>query len=435
MRSTFTLCKSLCGGVALVVTLLAAHNVSAQISMGRLTTLYHQDFNSLPSSGIEIWESNTSYIPGWTVQRTNKSANTITAGTGSSNTGGLYSYGTSGSSERALGSISSSNAGEFTYNLLLQNDTGSTIKAIDVTYFGEQWRCGSVSTGEQSLTFAYAIAKHPSEFNLSPKATKGWVEVPEMQFRSKVNYVEGKTVVNGNLPEHRSFLTTTLRVDVPEGHYVMLRWKDADEPEMDHGLAIDDVTVAWSVEVNSFGVLPVELASFKGRATQSNIELEWSTASEENNAYFAVERSADAKQFEQIGQVAGHGTTAVLTHYTFADNTPLNGTAYYRLRQVDEDGTYALSKVISVNFAQRKEQAVKLYPTPATDQVQVELPGTRAYYALLVYDLSGRRVLTQQVQPDSNTHTLDVSKLRSGAYVLVLLDETGQQHSSRFLKR
>ncbi|MCB0557000.1 MAG: hypothetical protein KDD02_25860, partial [Phaeodactylibacter sp.] len=87
--------------------------------------------------------------------------------------------------------------------------------------------------------------------------------------------------------------------------------------------------------VGSQGVLPIHLLSFTGKAQASTIELQWATATEQNNDYMAVERSADGKVFDEIGRVPGHGTTLEPQSYTLTDRRPLPGINYYRLRQVD----------------------------------------------------------------------------------------------------
>lgn len=94
--------------------------------------------------------------------------------------------------------------------------------------------------------------------------------------------------------------------------------------------------------------LPIELISFEGTTVDDINYLTWRTATETNNERFDVERSADGVDFAAIATVDGAGNTQQLTHYSFDDTKPLNGMNYYRLKQVDFDGTFTFSSVIAL---------------------------------------------------------------------------------------
>ncbi|UOQ72950.1 T9SS type A sorting domain-containing protein [Hymenobacter cellulosilyticus] len=110
------------------------------------------------------------------------------------------------------------------------------------------------------------------------------------------------------------------------------------------------------------GVLPVELTAFGAQYTGSTVVCRWATATETNSAYFVVERSQNARQFTEIGRVAGAGTSTRAQSYSFSDARPLPGTAYYRLRQVDQDGSTAFSPVAVVQSAE--QAAFTVVPNP-----------------------------------------------------------------------
>jgi hypothetical protein len=418
--------------LCLLLTLwMGVQAVQAQvIEMGKFNTTYSQDFNSLPSeAGDYQWDS-TAFLPdGWAVHRSIPN-DVIVANNGSSNKGDLYSYGNTGSSDRALGALTAAKSGEFTYNLLLQNTTGKTITELDIAYAAEQWRIGSINTDVQRLLFAYAIAEYSSSFNLTVKLnTPGWITVPSMQFNSPV--IKSKAGhLNGNLPQNRQEFSYTLPDVIPDGYYVMLRWYDPDEPEQDHGLAIDDVRVTWKVEPD-YVPLPVELTKFTAHKAGKAIELNWTTASELDSKHFEVERSTDARNFNTIGIVNAKGTTSLTTHYTFHDHEPLLGTSYYRLKQVDEDLSYTYYHVVAVTNQQAK--AASVFPTIAQQELKVELPFADLTYDATVYDKMGRVVLRQSLR--GYTHSFDVSGLGHGNYTLVLSNEMGERQTQKFLKK
>lgn len=435
MRGIFTHAAQVAAlGLLWCATVLVIPANGQAIEMGRSVTTYTQDFNTLPTTAstavVTVQLGVEAFIPdGWTVHRS-KPGTTININNGSSNTGGLYSYGHTNSTDRALGGITADTPGEFTYNLLLHNTSGRAITALDIAFAAEQWRVGSINTDVQRLLFTYAIAEYPSSFNQTVKlSTPGWTTVPSLQFNSPV--IKRKAGhVDGNASDNRKEFAYTLPEAIPDRYYVMLRWYDPDELEQDHGLAIDDVKVTWNFEPD-YVALPVELTKFTARTTGKAIELNWTTASELDSKHFEIERSADAKNFTTIGIVNAKGTTSLTTNYTFHDNEPLLGTSYYRLKQVDEDLTYTYYQVVAVTNQHAKLASV--YPTLAQQELKVELPFAHMAYNAAVYDKMGRVVLRQNLK--GYTHALDVSRLGHGNYTLVLSNEVGEKQTLRFLKK
>lgn len=144
--------------------------------------------------------------------------------------------------------------------------------------------------------------------------------------------------------------------------------------------------------------LPVTLTDFVARAAGADVQLRWRTAQEVNSAYFALERSADGRSFAEIGRVAGAGTTTQPQSYNWLDvaaaaHAPA-GQLYYRLRQVDLDGTAAYSPVQAVTFAGTTD--VTLYPVPATAAATLDLRALPlGSYTVRVLDAAGRLVYSQ----------------------------------------
>ncbi|GAB3526649.1 hypothetical protein GCM10027443_02070 [Pontibacter brevis] len=401
--------------------------------MDRNHTTYIQNFDTLPVVNEAIWENGTSYIDSWFVQRT-KQTNTIVASPGNNISGNLYSYGSDNSTDRALGAQSSFNAGEFAWGLLLQNNTGDTIYTVDVSFYGEQWRISNIDAGEHKIDFYYAVSSDKAAFKLSPRSDENWIPYPALNFKSPHFYTRGRAL-NGNNAANRRLMEAVLTVNIPDGHYLMLRWKDADEFDVDHGLAIDDFSISWSVKPDEpIVVLPVELVRFTARNSGAAVQLQWLTASEIQNDYFLVERSANGYSFESIGRVAGKGTTTQGAAYSFMDEYPMAGVSYYRLKQVDEDGSYSFSAVVAVNRAAATRVA-KVYPTITSDNLQISLEQKGLMQQVIVVDVMGRQLLQKVLDKNSLHHILEVSNLSGGSYVLMLLDDQGQRHTTRFMKR
>ncbi|TVT40374.1 hypothetical protein FNT36_12905 [Hymenobacter setariae] len=171
--------------------------------------------------------------------------------------------------------------------------------------------------------------------------------------------------------------------------------------------------------------LPVVLVDFGARAVQQrDALLSWSTASEVNSAYFEVERSFDGTTFAAIGRVTAQGTKAAASTYTLTDAgvaAKATGAVYYRLRQVDLDGTATYSPQRTVSFAKVATVSLNVYPNPVVDRTTLDLsqlPAAGTFQVQLL-DATGRAVRTWalgggQLQP------LELTGLASGSYLLVV---------------
>ena len=174
-----------------------------------------------------------------------------------------------------------------------------------------------------------------------------------------------------------------------------------------------------AVWVYAPAVLPVELLSFTGKPTEGGNLLTWQTANEVNNKGFEIERHIGGSQqptgdsWETMGFVAAKGKSAT---YTFTDDYRLSPVAYYRLKQVDNDGKFAYSKVISI-VQSSKGKGLTIYPNPVSSHLTIEntdlSSGTHEGGTFQILNLLGQQVLTGKT-----AQRLDVSALPQGTYVL-----------------
>ncbi len=172
-----------------------------------------------------------------------------------------------------------------------------------------------------------------------------------------------------------------------------------------------------NLSVNGDVALPVTLISFEATTDQKTTQLHFTTATEQNNDRFEIEHSIDGSLFKKVGEVKGAGTTFATQHYTFTHDSPKQGTNYYRLRQVDFDGQYANSPVRSVTIGSTK--AVKLFPTPVTESMNVQLEQPYADDAQWqVLDMTGRVVSEGVFAAEQVQFAIPVATLTEGAYVL-----------------
>lgn len=157
--------------------------------------------------------------------------------------------------------------------------------------------------------------------------------------------------------------------------------------------------------------LPVEWLSFGADAGAKQVDLQWETTPEPDNAGFHVERSATGNEWLAIGQVTAR--PGPNQRYDFTDNAPLNGTSYYRLRQTDLDGRVTYSPVETVVFY--GEDFLEVFPNPATDEVNVRLPAGAEILGLL--DVTGRNTRIIFDGQDGQRKA-NVSGLPAGVYFL-----------------
>ena len=129
---------------------------------------------------------------------------------------------------------------------------------------------------------------------------------------------------------------------------------------------------------SAFTMLPVELISFQAKVLEGDVQLEWETATELNNEGFEIQRSRDPfaleSSWDRLGFVDGNGTTHETQTYHFLDRGPLNGANYYRLKQIDWDGTYEFTEVktVKVNLDQDLT-GMQIFPNPAKDQLNIKM--------------------------------------------------------------
>lgn len=247
--------------------------LTAQVPMSG--GIYAESFNSLALSGQNGWSNNVSLM-GWYASRTSGSTEVTnySAGDGSSIVGALYSFGSVGSSERALGTLASGTPGNFAFGIRLINDTEFSRSNIVVSYTGEQWRVGGAQP--QALAFSYRVGSALT--NSDARNQENWVAVPQLNFISP--NTNATQALDGNSPTNRIVISNVLAsLVVGNGQELFLRWRDMDDAGFDDALAVDDFVVTFGEAITN--VPPVlstnNTFSFVTYNLKGNFASDWTT--------------------------------------------------------------------------------------------------------------------------------------------------------------
>ncbi|WP_317175445.1 T9SS type A sorting domain-containing protein [Pontibacter cellulosilyticus] len=191
-----------------------------------------------------------------------------------------------------------------------------------------------------------------------------------------------------------------------------------------------------AINATAVGPMPVELAYFTAKAKNNDAILEWRTASEQNNSHFEVEMAVGSlNNFAKVASVAskaGNSTTAL--NYKHQQHLPNYGqTVYFRLKQVDVDGTFSYSKTVAVEAsAQQQQLQPVVVPNPVNSNSRLILTSNGSDRATIqLSSLAGKRLFAKEVAVQKGYNEVDLpamGRLESGMYVLTIeLDGKVQQ--------
>jgi hypothetical protein len=210
---------------------------NAQIIIDAASLTYLQNFNSL-----DTINTNSSNLPaGWELFEYGTSTvvnNEYKGNSGTSTTGDVYSYGSPGSTDRALGSLGTS-GNKALYGATFQNNTGVTISSIAVHYRGEQWRRGTSSS--DTLLFRYSYVAN----NIADTLSSNWTVYNNLTLTTIYTGTPTNTALDGNATGKYVTISDTLQVNIPPGDSFLIEWLDKDVTGSDEGLAIDDLSLTF----------------------------------------------------------------------------------------------------------------------------------------------------------------------------------------------
>lgn len=181
--------------------------------------------------------------------------------------------------------------------------------------------------------------------------------------------------------------------------------------------------------------LPLEIVSFKAKATDhliKKVELNWTTVNEVNTEKFIIERrTAEEVHFQSIGSLSSKNVAGE-HQYNFIDEDVSSGIFYYRLKQIDKDGKFEYSKIVTTEIKQTF--ALNVYPNPVSETLNVIHNVSGKSASVKVLGLEGKLFITANIKAGTNLTVIDVSKLHSGTY-LVMSEIDGKKSILKFIKK
>lgn len=186
---------------------------------------------------------------------------------------------------------------------------------------------------------------------------------------------------------------------------------------------------------NTTNNLPALIMSFSAEMQSEAVVLNWVMENQTSCKWFVIERSNNGSSYDSIAIVLGTNNTHH-TDYAYTDARLMTGNNYYRLRQVDMDGSMKFSKVVCLNNNPTVTK-IRVYPNPAVAVVNyaLDIPATQQV-TVQVYNLAGAVVLTQQqtLTTGVNQQSLAIGGLKNGNYFLRISSGNGTQYAQPFVK-
>jgi hypothetical protein len=226
----------------------------------------------------------------------------------------------------------------------------------------------------------------------------------------------------------RATVTGTLPAVCDNQSVMYIRWVYFQDVYAGSGTR-PEITVD-SLEVGA-NLLPVNLLSFSAVLNGGSVSLAWQAVDEVDFSHYEVEKSIDAVSFTTIGEVPGKNTPGV-NNYSFSDDKIITGNSFYRLKMVNEDGSFFYSGTVYVTV--KATTGVSVYPNPVTNSVVLSHPQALSGATIQIIGSDGKRVSLYNVQLNAVQTSVDASKLVSGNYFVVYHNGT-QTLTTPFVKQ
>ena len=211
-----------------------------------------------------------------------------------------------------------------------------------------------------------------------------------------------------------------------------------DRVMLELGSTPSNVTLRVYFASYDSGPLPVSFLNFTGKPENGRVKLLWATASEFNNDYFSIQRSANGIDFEEIGVKKGAGNSNTLLYYAHTDEKPLLGKVYYRIKQVDFDKKFGYSNLIVIDtYDDTGKPAVSVFPNPSNGSyVYLSVKDDKSPLKITLFDGNGREIPAGKYSVEYRNDMYEIhfaEKLAKGVYPIAVEGKEGNAFGSRLV--
>ncbi|MCZ7611751.1 MAG: T9SS type A sorting domain-containing protein [Ignavibacterium sp.] len=184
-------------------------------------------------------------------------------------------------------------------------------------------------------------------------------------------------------------------------------------------------------------IIPVELVEFSADQINNLILLKWTTVTENNNYGFEIFRSIDLDSWIKIGFVPGSCTTTEIQHYSFIDRRFNNENLYYKIKQIDFDGSFYFSEIIEVNIEIKDYELNQNYPNPANPSTNISfvIP-QKSFVNINLYSITGellRGLINEEKEKGVYNLETNLNNLSSGVYFYRMITDNGYQSTKKLI--
>ncbi len=267
---------------------------------------------------------------------------------------------------------------------------------------------------------------YPTDYSVNPEVNISFT------YADNVNEIGGSnTLVETNLTAQNYNTTTDLWQSTVGSVNV--------SNNMVNGVALNateftSTSRLWTL-VDATSPLPVTLTHFTGNCVGTETELTWTTASEINNDYFMLEKSVDAISFFDVETIQGAGNSNVVTTYAYKDSELNNQIVYYRLKQVDFNGDFEYSTIISISPCS-DETFTTIYPNPFKDILNLKFSDNNDQkYEIELTDYLGRTIIQETAHSNNSIHTIKMDQIKTKGVYFIKIKNGNQMFSKKIIKQ
>lgn len=316
--------------------------------------------------------------------------------------------------------VTPADAGIYTITINVETMSISFVKSA---YYPNLYLVGSATPGGWSLDNATALTVdggNAAIFTYTGNLVQGSFKIAtNLTFNE--NYPWLHPAVNA-----QNLSSTDAAIVISGGSSTDYQWAIGAGDEGTYTVTVNLSGVNPTVQLVKTGPLPLNFISFSAKlnALSSKTTLNWITSNEVNTSVFVVEKNVNGNGFVTLGSVDTKNTAG--THYyTFEDKNAITGVAYYRLKQVDNDGKYTYSNIATVK--NNAALALTIYPNPSANYINIAYPV--AVKDVQIYNTNGQKVLSA-----SSAGTINIKELAAGYYTVIVNDGTNKTFG-RFVKQ